>query len=302
MRRGVHAILYAFFDEAEQLDRAAMRRQVDLCLDAGVAGIAALGLASEVAKLAFDERCRVMDWVAEDVAGRVPIGFTITGGSVGEQIAGVRHAERARADWLILQPPAVGTYPAEEYLDFFGRVMDSTGLPVAIQNAPQYLGRGLSHGDIDRLRRDHPNFTLIKSEASAADCARLIAASGPEFAVFNGRGGQEMLECLEAGCTGFLLAPDLVDYGVKAMRLWDAGERSAALALHQATLPAIAHVMRSIEDLACHGKRLFAFRSGIAVHDRAPALRAEPAALAQTEFLAQRLGPFARAEQTDRAN
>ncbi|MGL6208660.1 MAG: dihydrodipicolinate synthase family protein, partial [Paracoccaceae bacterium] len=186
MRRGVHAILYAFFDEAERLDRAAMRAQVEMCLGTGVAGIAALGLATEVAKLSFAERAEVMTWVAEDVAGRVPVGFTITGGSVAEQVAGLRHAESVGADWIILQPPAVGQYDAAEYLEFFVRVMRETKLPVAIQNAPQYLGRGLSDGDIASLRQRAPNFTLIKSEASAAECARLIALSGPALAVFNG--------------------------------------------------------------------------------------------------------------------
>lgn len=290
--RGVHAILYAFFDDAERIDPAAMRRQVEMCLGAGVAGIAALGLATEVAKLSFAERSEVMDLVGQAVGERVPLGFTITGGSVAEQVAGLRRAEAAGADWLILQPPAVGSYAADIYLDFFARVMAETALPVAIQNAPAYLGRGLSDGDIARLRQARANFTLIKAESSAADCARLIALAGPELAVFNGRGGQEMVECLDAGCAGFLLAPDLVDYGVQVMRLWDAGDRAGALALHQATLPAIGHVMRSIEHLVCHGKRLFASRAGFEVHDRAPALRPDPGDLAETLRLAVDLGPF----------
>lgn len=290
--RGVHAILYAFFDGAERIDPVAMRRQVEVCLDAGVAGIAALGLATEVAKLSFDERGEVMDLVGKAVGGRVPLGFTITGGSVAEQVAGLRRAEAAGADWLILQPPAVGAYAAREYLDFFARVMAETALPVAIQNAPAYLGRGLSDEDIARLRSRAPNFTLIKAESSAADCARLIALAGPNLAVFNGRGGQEMVDCLDAGCAGFLLAPDLVDYGVAVMRLWEAGDRAGALALHAETQPAIAHVMRSIEHLVCHGKRLFAARAGFAVRDRDPALRPDPADLDQTLRLAEALGPF----------
>lgn len=292
MQRGVHAILYAFFDRDERLDRAAMRAQVQACLDAGVAGIAALGLATEVAKLTAQERAQVMDWVAEDVAGRVPLGFTIIGGSVAEQVAGLRQATAAGAAWVILQPPAVGQYAAAEYLDFFVRVMAETALPVAIQNAPQYLGRGLSDADIAGLRQRAPNFTLIKSEATAAECARLIALSGPGLAVFNGRGGQEMIGCLEAGCAGFLLAPDLADYGVQVMRLWDAGDHEGAAALYRASEPAIAHVMRSIEHLICYGKRLFAQRAGLQVHDRAPALRPEPGELARTAELARTHGPF----------
>lgn len=292
MKRGVHAIVFAFFDGSEALSREAMRRQVELCLSAGVAGVAALGLATEVAKLSFAERCCVIDWTAEDVNRRAALGFTISGQSVAEQVALLRQAERAGADWLVLQPPQVGSYAAEEYIAFFGRVMAETELPCAIQNAPQYLGRGLTDGDIDTLRRRHPNFRVIKAEASADDAARLKRMAGDEFLVFNGRGGLEMLDCLDAGCDGFLLAPDLVDYGTRVMQLYDAGERDAAQALHEAALPAIGFVMRSLEHLVCYGKRVFAQRAGLEVFDRAPALRPEAQDMAELDALVRRLGPF----------
>ena len=292
MKRGVHAILYAFFDEAERLHRASMRRQVELCLEAGVVGIAALGLATEVSKLSFDERCELMSWVAHDVAGKVPVGFTIYGQSVAEQIAMVRQAEHVGATWIILQPPAVGTYDAGEYLAFFGRVMQATSLSVAIQNAPQYLGRGLSNEDIEVLRQRHDNFTLIKSESSAADARKLITLAGDDLKVFNGRGGIELIECLKAGCEGFLLAPDLVDYSAAVMRLYEAGELDKAQKLYDRIAPAILHVMRSIEHLICYGKRLFAWRAGLEVFDRAPALRPEAEVLTQFEALAASFGTF----------
>lgn len=292
MKRGVHIILYAFFGKDESLDRAAMRRQVQLSLQADVAGIAALGLATEVAKLSFAERCTLMEWVGEDVAGAKPLGFTIYGQSVAEQVAMVRQAERCGAGWLILQPPQVGSYAAEEYLSFFSRVMDATALPCAIQNAPQYLGRGLSDADIEVLRRRHANFTLIKAEASADDAARLKQMAGDEFLVFNGRGGLDMIACLDGGCDGFLLAPDLADYAARAMRLYDQGQRDAALALHEEVLPAVTFIMRSLEHLICYGKRIFAARVGLAVFDRAPALRPQDAELREMQRLLAKLGPF----------
>jgi 2-keto-3-deoxy-L-arabinonate dehydratase len=297
MKRGCHAILYAMFDEEERLHRASMGRQVALCLDAGVAGIAALGLATEVSKLSFEERRTVMSWVAADVDGKVPLGFTIYGQSVAEQIGMVRHAESVGADWLILQPPSVGSFDAHEYLDFFGRVMTITALPVAIQNAPQYLGRGLSDADIQRLRQRHENFTLIKSESSAADAKALIKLAGPDLKVFNGRGGLELLECLAAGCEGFLLAPDMVDYSAEVMRLYERGEHAAAKKLFAQNLPVIHLVMKSIEHLVCYGKRLFAKRAGLEVFDRAPALRPEPWIIAQLDAFAAALGSFPRPKQ-----
>lgn len=292
MKRGVHAILYAFFNAEERLHRASMRRQVELCLETGVVGIAALGLATEVSKLTFDERCTLMSWVAEDVAGKVPLGFTIYGHSVAEQIAMVRQAEHVGADWIILQPPAVGTFDACEYLSFFGRVMQATALPVAIQNAPQYLGRGLSDADIAVLRERHANFTLIKSESSAVDASRLITLAGSSLKVFNGRGGLELIECLTAGCEGFLLAPDLVDYSAEIMRLHEAGEKIAARKLYDRILPIIQFIMKSIEHLICYGKRIFAKRAGLEVHDRAPALRPDPQFMLQLEEFCSVLATF----------
>ena len=48
---GIHAIAFALFNADETLDRAAMRRQTEICLASGVDGMAALGLATEVSKL-----------------------------------------------------------------------------------------------------------------------------------------------------------------------------------------------------------------------------------------------------------
>ncbi|TGV81025.1 dihydrodipicolinate synthase family protein, partial [Mesorhizobium sp. M00.F.Ca.ET.158.01.1.1] len=131
---GIHAILYALFDAQEKLDRAAMRRQVEICLASGVHGMAALGLATEVAKLTEAERRTIMEWTAQDTAGKVPLAFTIFGSSVAEQISQVRHAESLGADWVILQPPPVGSYGAPEYIRFFGLVAEATDLAMAIPN------------------------------------------------------------------------------------------------------------------------------------------------------------------------
>ncbi len=270
---GVHAVLYALFDASERLDRQAMRRQVEICLTAGVSGITALGLATEVAKLTADERRRVMEWTAEDVAGRVPLGITIVGTSVAEQVSMVRAAEQSGADWLILQPPSAGAYAASEYLGFFSRVMRETALPCAIQNAPQYLGRGLTADDVADLLVRHPTMNAIKTEGTAIDVAGLIERTAGRLAVLNGRGGLELPDVLEAGASGFILAPDAIDHAVRALRAFVAGDPARTAALHATAAPSINFVMQSIETLICYGKRLFAARAGLTVHDRAPALR-----------------------------
>ncbi len=290
---GIHAIAFAHFDADERLDRTAMRRQTEICLRAGVDGMAALGLATEVSKLSEAERRQIMDWVSEDVAGKVPLAFTIYGHSVAEQVAQVRHAESVNADWVILQPPAAGTYAGTEYIRFFGRVADQTTLPVAIQNAPAYMGRGLTASEIQDLVTQHPNVKLLKGEGSVIEIKTVIEATHGRIPVLNGRGGLELTDNFRAGCIGMILAPDTIDKQVAIWRALQAGHPGQAEALYEKVLPSILFIMQSIETLNCYGKRIFAARAGLTVHDRAPALRPTAHGLALVEQHANRLGLLA---------
>ncbi|MEQ8401993.1 MAG: dihydrodipicolinate synthase family protein [Roseitalea porphyridii] len=270
---GIHAVLYAFFDAEGRLDRAAMKQQVEAVIRADVDGITVLGLATEVLKLNEAERRCLIDWTIADTANRVPVSVTISGNSVMDQVELAAHAEAAGADWLILQPPMVGNYHAQEYTAFFETVGRGLSLPWAIQNAPAYLGRSLGAQDIADLRSRAPLFNSIKAESSAVAVHGLIAQAGERMCVFNGRGGLEMIDNLRAGCAGFVLAPDAIDFAVRTMRYWRAGQEHEAERTHRLALPAINFIMDSLETLICYGKRIFADRVGLTVHDRAPAMR-----------------------------
>ena len=179
-----------------------MRRQVALCLEAGVDGIVVLGLATEVAKLTEAEQRSVIAWAIEDVAGRVPLGVTVYGNSIVAQLELLRAAERAGADWLILQPPAVGTYGGGELLRGFGRLADAATVPVAIQNAPALMGRGLDADGIAALVAAHPNITHLKGEMPVVQLEQVIQACGDRLTVLNGQAGLEMIDSLRAGLPG----------------------------------------------------------------------------------------------------
>ena len=291
---GIHCVLYALFDKQERIDPGLMREQVETALRSGVNGITVLGLATEVGKLSGDERRQLMASTAKDLAGRLPLSITINGASVAEQIEQLSTAEDCGADWLILQPPSLGTYPAAEYLDFFGRVADAARKPVAIQNAPAYFGRGLTADELGQLFARHPKLKIIKGEGPAVDIERLVKTVGPGVPVFNGRGGLEMIDSLRAGCAGLILAPDLVDRAVKTFASFRSGDEAEAEAQYAGSLPAIVFIMQSLENLILYGKRLFALRTGLPpIHDRGPATRPTEFGLATVKRFAQRLGPLA---------
>lgn len=290
---GIHAILYALFDADEKLDREAMRKQTEICLANGVHGMAALGLATEASKLSETERLQVMEWLIEDTKQRVPVAITIYGSSVDEQVRQVRYAETLGADWVILQPPMIGSYSAKEYMHFFGRVADRTSLPVAIQNAPALMGRGLNDTDIRTLCEQHPNIQLVKGEGPVVDIASLIEVTHARLPVFNGRAGLELPDNLRVGCKGLILAPDCIDYAVKVYEFFMDGWEDEAQLTYEKMLPAVVNTMQGIEHLMCYGKRLFGRRADITIYDRAPAARPTQAGLAMIDRFADQLGAFA---------
>ena len=240
---GIHPIVYAFFDRFGALDREAMRAQTEACVGFGAHGMAALGLATEVTKLTPAERRLVAQWLAEDVAGRVPFAITVNGATPIEQIEYVRGAEDLGAAWVILQPPAGKTPNEGELIRFFSTVMKATELPCAIQNAPQFLGVGLSDEGLNRLRREAPNFTLLKGEGSALAIGETIAATEGALANFNGRGGLELPDNFRAGCAGLIPAPECADVQVRIWEAMAAGEDAKAEA---AIRDALKHVNQKL--------------------------------------------------------
>jgi 4-hydroxy-tetrahydrodipicolinate synthase len=294
---GIYPILYAYFDRHNQLDREAMRRQMQAVVGARAPGVAVLGLATEVNKLSRVEREQVIQWAIEDSGGALPLAVTVSGTSVEAQRELARFALAQGASWLILQPPSLppGTAPQPEtfYFDFFAAVMDGFDVPMGIQNAPEYLGVGLSPDSLERLAVRCPNFRLLKGEGPSIVLAETIARVGHLMPVLNGRGGLELLDNLHAGCAGMIVAPDCFDWQQRVYEAFANGDVARAETLYREVLPGIVFVMQSLDTLICYGKRIAAWRMGFEVqHDRDTKLLPSRFGLETARRFAHTLGPL----------
>lgn len=293
---GIYPILYAFFDAHGAPLREPLVAQVEAAVRHGAHGVAILGLATETNKLDVGERRRMLEWTAEALHGRLPLAVTVAEPSVHGQIAFAHAAREAGADWVILQPPAAATMGERELLRFFGAVADATDLPVALQNAAQFLGVGVSNAGLATLNKQHPNVCLLKGEAPAHVIERVVADTEGVYRVFNGRGGMELPECLRAGCAGMIPAPECFDVQVRiyeAMRRGTAEGEAEAERWYREILPLIVFMMASIDTFVCYGKRIVAQRLRIdEVFDRAPAQRPTEFGLLMAQRLAANLPPL----------
>lgn len=276
--RGIYPILYSYFDQHEQLDRAAMRAQVEACIRGGAHGIAILGFVGEYYKLTLAERRTVIDWVCEDAAGRVPVAVTVNETSVPGQVEIAKASEAAGAAWLILQPAQVKGLSEAAHVRFLGAVAERTTLPVGIQNNPGSMDIALSSQALVTLNRNHPNCCLMKGEGHILYVKRLVDETGGAYDIFNGKAGLELPNTLRAGCVGMVPAPDAFDVHVRVWELLEKGEQEAAEQLHRTILPLYNFMMMPghSEHYCWYGKALFARRAGIAqVHQRQPAIAAD---------------------------
>jgi len=273
---GIYPMIYAFFGPDGRLDRAVMKRQVEACVASGVHGVAILGIVTEFNKLDVNERRQVIEWTAEDLAGRLPLAVTANEMSVHGQIEIVKLAAEVKADWVILQPPPVRNVPEAELVSFFGKVADASTLPVAIQNNPVNLDVVLSAGALKTLNRNHPNVSLLKGEGPIDYVRRLMADTDGVFTIFNGRGGMELPSSMRLGCAGLIPAPEVSDVLAKIYDLFRKGDDASiaeAERLHMGVLPLLTYVMASPEHMLCYGKRLYAKRIGVEeVHPRHPCI------------------------------
>ena len=289
---GIWPILYSFFGEDGNLDRAAMRCQVQACLTQNIQGLAVLGLATEVHKLTSDEQLKILKWAVEDLQGKLPLAVTVSGPDASTQLQFAKKASDLGANWLILQPPSRRPLSEEECFDHFSEVMSSIQLPIAIQNAPEYLGVGLSIPKIIELNQRHSHFKLLKGEGSAVEVEQLVKALKSKMQVFNGRGGIELVDSLRAGCAGLIPAPELVDRQVQIYQFWRDGLTEEAEAFQKEILPMIVFNMQTIPHLLCYGKRLLAARLGLNVFDRAPFQAPSEFGLQRIATFAEHLGPL----------
>jgi len=289
---GIWPILYSFFGEDGNLDRAAMRCQVQACLTQNIQGLAVLGLATEVHKLTSDEQLKILKWAVEDLQGKLPLAVTVSGPDASAQLQFAKKASYLGASWLILQPPSRRPLSEEECFDHFSEVMNSIQLPIAIQNAPEYLGVGLSIPKIIDLNQRHSHFKLLKGEGSAVEVEQLVKALKSKMQIFNGRGGIELVDSLRAGCAGLIPAPELIDRQVQIYQFWRDGLTEEAEAFQKEILPMIVFNMQTIPHLLCYGKRLLAARLGLTVFDRAPFQAPSEFGLKRIAAFAKDLGPL----------
>ena len=292
--KGIFPIIYCFFNKNNTLDKKLILEEIELIKKIGSNGIASLGLATEVNKLSFNEKKFIIELVAENCVGSIPIAVTIQGSSFHEYIKLIDVAKNNQADWIILQPLIKKNTTDKDCYNFFKKLIPYAGdTIVGIQNAKEYLGVGLKSKDIIKLYKTYDNFRAIKGESSAALIQTEISKYPKDLRVFNGRGGQEIVDNFIVGCRGIVPALENADNFIKIYKYIQNKKFDNAHKEYMKILPSIVFIMQSINSLVCYGKRICAYRMGVKnIYDRSPGMIPTSFGLRKSKEIAKNLGSF----------
>lgn len=292
--KGIFPIIYSFFNKDNSLDIKLMHQQILLVKKIESNGIASLGLTTEVNKLSFKEKKIIIELVSEICNGFIPIAITIQGSSMDEYLKLIDVAKNNQVDWIILQPLIKTNITDKDCYNFFKKLIPFVGdTIVGVQNAKEYLGVGLETNDIIKLYKKFNNFRVIKSEASSAIIQKEISNYPTDLKVFNGRGGQEIINNFLVGCNGIIPALDNADKFIKIYKYIQNKELEKAYKEYMQILPSVVFVMQSINSLICYGKRICAYRMGVKnIFDRSPGMTPTSYGLKKTKQISKDLGFF----------
>ena len=292
--KGIFPMIYCFFNKNNSIDIKAINDQIQLIKNIGSQGIATLGLATEVNKLSFQEKKTIIELMAENCHNYISTAVTIHGNSLREFIKLIDVAKKNQADWIILQPLIKKNTTDKNCYNFYKKLIPFVGdTIVGIQNAKEYLGVGLSIEDVVKLYKAFPNFRVIKSEASSISIQREIEQYPKDLRVFNGRGGQEIVDNLIVGCTGIVPSLDSADKLLKIYKHFNNKDINKAKREYMKILPSIVFVMQSVKTLVCYGKRICAYRMGMKkVYDRSPGIIPTAYGIRKSKELSKDLGYY----------
>lgn len=262
---GILPILYSFFDEEGRLRHDGFEHQIEHCMGDGASGIVLFGFVTQFYRLTFEEKREIAVLCSRILRGRGSFGVTIMEPSLEAQVALIRIAEEAGADWIILQPPLGPPSPPALWLEMLRRAAAATALPVAVQNAT-IAGTTLSNEQLLALQDSQPNIRLCKAEADSADVAAFAAEFGERFRVITGNWGVEYPLFRQAGAHGLIPAPNFVAEQAAIHRASDPGNPDTATVdrIHESILPLLQMLREraALEDQIQLGKYIYHRRTG----------------------------------------
>jgi 4-hydroxy-tetrahydrodipicolinate synthase len=295
MRPGIWIPLVTPFS-AGQLDIEALAALSMSCIDAGAAGLVALGTTAEAALLSDVERAVVLQTIVDAVSGMVPVVAGIGGINTRDFVDEIDRLEQWDVNGYLVSAPAYLCPDEAGLLWHFSQIARRTQRPVMLYNVPHRTGVSIAPDTVRQLIARFPNVVAIK------ECVprHFDALRDLDIDVLCGT-DEAFFDCLAAGGSGGILASAHVcaDLLVEVQRRFDAGQVAEARQLFDALLPVVRLLFAAPNPAAI--KAMLAFDHDMTSEVRLPITPAGAALVAKLEAAHETLCAL-RVEHTARTD
>lgn len=149
--KGIISPILTPMHEDESINVEELRNEVERMISNGIHGIFPFGTNGEGYILSAEEKKTVLEVVADQTAGRVPI-YAGTGAiSTKETIAQSKMAQEAGADVLSIIAPSFAAASQEEIYTHYKTVAESVDMPIVLYNIPARTGNAIAPATVARL-------------------------------------------------------------------------------------------------------------------------------------------------------
>ena len=183
---GCGTALVTPFTSSGAVDEAAVRRLAKRQMDAGVHFLVPCGTTGEAPTLSAAERTRVVEIVADEARGRVPVLAGAGGYDTREVIEAAHAMQAAGANGLLSVTPYYNKPTPEGLYRHYQAIAEATPLPIVVYNVPGRTGCNVDPATLARLATI-PHLAGVKeASGNMTQICEVLRAVPPEFLVLSG--------------------------------------------------------------------------------------------------------------------
>ena len=184
--QGVGVALITPFKDYE-VDYVALGRMVDYVIEGGVDYIVALGSTAETATMSLEERDKVLRFIVDKTAGRVPIVAGMVGNDTHALVEQLRTFDLSDTVAILSVVPYYNKPSQEGIYRHFMAVAEASPVPVIIYNVPGRTGINMTAETTLRLAHATEKIVAVKEACGNVEQMQKILDGRPEqFLVLSG--------------------------------------------------------------------------------------------------------------------
>jgi 4-hydroxy-tetrahydrodipicolinate synthase len=235
---GVGTALVTPFTRTGEVDEDAVRRLARRQIDEGVHFLVPCGTTGESPTLTHEEHLRVVELVAAEANGKVPVLAGAGGYNTREVAELARALEHLCVQGLLSVTPYYNKPTQEGLVRHYETIASSTSLPIILYNVPGRTGCNIEARTLARLA-SVPNIAGVKeASGNMTQMCEVCHAVGADFIVLSGDDALT-LPLMAIGGRGVISVASNVAPGrmVRMVEAAERGDMAAARAAHQQLLP-----------------------------------------------------------------